>query len=154
MSEALIRAQVKTTLEAVTGIGAVHDYERYPRSLADFFLAMTSGSPALVNGWVIHRQSTASFRVTLGVNGQIERAHDYKIAGFYQLDDSTGSEKDFQALLEAVFTAFKGDWMAGTAWRADLLQVESVTVTSVDEMGADLYHIAECSLMVYERISL
>jgi hypothetical protein len=43
--------------------------------------------------------------------------------------------------------------MAGTAWRSDLLQVESVTVTSVDEMGADLYHIAECSLIVYERIS-
>ena len=58
-----------------------------------------------------------------------------------------------QALLEAVFAAFTGDWYAAAAWRADLLQVESVTVTSVDEMGADLYHIAECSLTVYERIS-
>lgn len=152
MSESAIRAQIKTTLEAVTGIGSVHDYERYPRSLADFFLAMTSGSPALVNGWVIHRQSTESSRATLGVNGQIERIHTFKIVGFYQLDDATGSEKDFQALLEEVYEAFKGDWMAGAAWRADLLQIENVTVTSVDEMGADLYHIGESSLAVYERV--
>jgi hypothetical protein len=136
----------------VSGIGAVHDYERYPRSLGDFFLAMTSGSPSLVNGWVIHRESTRASRATMGASGQVERVHNYRITGFYELSDATGSEKDFQALLEAVFTAFKGDWMAGTAWRADLLQIDSVTVTSVDEMGADLYHIGECSLVVYERI--
>lgn len=154
MSEAAIRAQVKTTLEAVTGIGAVHEYERYPRSLADFFLAMTGGSPEKVNGWVIHRQSTESSRATLGVGGQIERIHTFKIVGFYELDDAAGSEKDFQTLLDAVFTAFQGDWFSTAAWRSDLLQVESITVTSVDELGADLYHIAECSLIVYERISL
>jgi hypothetical protein len=154
MSEAAIRAQIKTVLEAVSGIGAVHDYERYPRSLGDFFLAMTSGSPSKVNGWVIHRESTRSSRVTLGVNGQIERVHVFKITGFYQLDDADGSEKDFQALLDAVFDEFKEDsGLGGTAFRSDLLQVENVTVTSVDEMGADLYHIAECSLSVYERIS-
>jgi len=153
MSESGIRAQIKSTLEAVPGIGAVHDYERYPRSLGDFFLAMTSGSPSRVNGWVIHRASASAERVTLGRGGQIERAHGFRITGFYQLDDADGSEKDFQALLEAVFAAFTGDWYATAAWRADLLQVESVTVTSVDEMGADLYHIAECSLMVYERTS-
>lgn len=153
MSESGIRAQIKSTLEAVSGIGAVHDYERYPRSLADFFLAMTSGSPAQVNGWVIHRESTRAERATLGAGGQIERVHAYKITGFYVLDDAAGSEKDFQALLEAVFTAFTGDWYSTAAWRSDLLQIESVTVTNVDEMGADLYHIGECSLTVYERVS-
>ncbi len=153
MSESGIRAQIKSTLEAVTGFGAVHDYERYPRSLADFFVAMTSGSPAQVNGWVIHREATRSERATIGVSGQVERAHSYRITGFYALDDADGSEKDFQALLEAIFTAFRGEWLASAAWRSDLLQVESVTVTSVDEMGADLYHIAECSLIVYERVS-
>lgn len=153
MSESGIRAQIKSTLEAVSGIGAVHDYERYPRSLADFFLAMTSGSPAQVNGWVIHRESARAERATMGRGGQIERAHGFRITGFYQLDDAAGSEKDFQALLEAVFTAFKGDWVGTAAWRSDLLQIESVTITSVEETGADLYHIAECSLIVYERIS-
>lgn len=153
MSESGIRAQIKSTLEAVPGIGAVHDYERYPRSLGDFFLAMTSGSPSRVNGWVIHRASASAERVTLGRGGQIERGHGFRITGFYQLDDADGSEKDFQALLEAVFEAFKGDWYAAAAWRADLLQIESVTVTAVEETGADLYHIAECSLAVYERVS-
>ena len=153
MSEAGIRAQIKSTLEAVSGIGAVHDYERYPRSLADFFLAMTGGSPSQVNGWVIHRESTRAERATIGRGGQIERVHVFRITAFYALDDADGSEKDFQALLEAVFTAFQGDWLGAAAWRADLLQIESVTVTSVEEMGADLYHIAECSLIVYERIS-
>ncbi len=153
MSEAGIRAEIKSTLEAVSGIGAVHDYERYPRSLADFFLAMTSGSPAQVNGWVIHRESTPAERVTMGRGGQIERRYFFKITGFYALDDAAGSEKDFQALLEAVFWAFAGDWYGTAAWRADLLQIESVTVTAVEETGADLYHIAECSLAVYERVS-
>ncbi len=153
MSEAGIRAQIKSTLEAVSGVGAVHDYERYPRSLADFFLAMTGGSPAQVNGWVVHRESARAERATMGRGGQIERAHVFKLTGFYALDDGAGSEKDFQALIEAVFEAFKGDWYGTAAWRADLLQIESVTVTAVEETGADLYHIAECSLAVYERVS-
>jgi len=152
MSEALIRAQIQTTLQGVSGVGAVHDYERYPRSLADFFTSMKSGNK--VNGWVIHRESTQSTRITLGVNGQIERAHKFKIAGFYELDDSAGSEKTFQGLLDAIFEAFKADsGLSGTAFRSDLLQIDSVTVTTVDELGADLYHIGEASLVVYERVS-
>ena len=92
MSEAGIRAEIKSTLEAVSGIGAVHDYERYPRSLADFFLAMTAGSPAQVNGWVIHRESARAERATMGRGGQIERVHAFRITGFYQLDDADGSK--------------------------------------------------------------
>jgi hypothetical protein len=153
MSEALINAQIKSVLEAVTGIGPVHAYERYPRSLADYF-AMMKDDAGKVNGWVIHRESTISSRITLGIKGLIERIHTYRISGIVELDDAAASETALQALLEEIFTAFKaaGD-LAGTCQRTDLLNIDAVNMSDLGELGADLYHIVGMTLTVYERVT-
>jgi hypothetical protein len=150
MSEAAVRAQIKTILEGVTGIGPVHDYERYPRSYADLFDLMrdTGGK---VNGWMISRESTGSHKVTMGIKGQIERVHTFRIGGLYELDDANGSEKVLQAILDTIFDAFrKNDTLNGTVRETDLLEIQSV---DVDAFGDDMYHIAECRLVAYERVS-
>jgi hypothetical protein len=150
MSESAIRAQIKTILEGVTGIGPVHDYERYPRSFADLFEFMRDDE-GKVNGWMISRASTDSHKVTMGIKGQIERVHTYRIGGLYELDDANGSEKALQALLDDIYDAFRGnDTLNGTVRETDLLEIQSV---DVDAFGDDMFHIAECRLVAYERVS-
>lgn len=144
MSEALIRAQGKTILESVSGIGVVHTYERYSRSIAEFLYLMTSGGK--VNGWMIHRASTDSKREVYPL---IERYHEFKITGLYELDDANVSEVTFQAILDAIFEAFKSNnTLNGTA-----LDSEPVSIDSVDteEYGNRLFHTAELTLVVRER---
>jgi hypothetical protein len=155
MSEALIRAQIKTILEAASGIGVVHDYERYARSLGDYFALMTKTGQTTVNGWIIHRERTESHPATLGINGQIERVHTYRIAGLYEMDDANGSEKTFQGILDAIFEAFRANpTLSGTALRHDQLQIDEVTVCLEDEYGGSLYHVADCTLNVTERVNV
>lgn len=151
MSEALIRAQIKTILQAVTGIGAVHDYERYSRSIITEFRSLMTAS-GIVNGWVIHRESSSAEQVIMGPKGQIERVHTFRIAGIYALDDANGSEKTFQAILDAIFAAFKSNGtLNGTAISHRQMQIDSVTVT---KLGDDLYHTAELTLEVMERTAI
>jgi len=153
MSEALIRAQIKTILSAVSGIGAVHDYERYARSITDFRNLMSAAG--IVNGWVIHRESTSAVQVTMGPKGQIERNHVFRISGVYALDDAGGSEKTFQGILDAVFEAFKvNGTLNSTASSHKQIQIESVTVTKESEFGDDIYHTADLTLEVMERTAI
>jgi hypothetical protein len=155
MSEALIRAQIETILETVPGIGVVYDYERYARSLGDYFKLMTPVGQDAVNGWVIHREETKSRQVTMGLLGQIERVHSYRIAGLYDMDDAAGSEKVFQAILDGIFTAFKANGtLNGTATSHDQIQIDEVTVCLEDEFGSSLYHVADCTLTVTERVDI
>jgi hypothetical protein len=144
MSEALIRAQIKTDLEAVSGIGVVHGRERFSRSIAEYFSIMTSS--AKINGWVIHRQSTGAKDYPIG---HIEREYKYAIHGLYEIDDLADSETAVQALVEAIFTKFAGDRkLGGTAQSSELLQVDSI---DTDELGGRLFHIVDLSIVVTER---
>ncbi len=155
MSEALIRAQIKVELEKVSGIGVVHDYERYARSITDFRNLMTKTGTTTVNGWVIHRESTSAEQVIMGPKGQIERVHIYRIAGVYALDDAAGSEKTFQGILDAIFSQFKSNGtLNGTAISHKQIQIDSVTVTKESEFGDDIYHTAELTLEVMERTAI
>ncbi|OPY15245.1 MAG: hypothetical protein A4E66_00164 [Syntrophus sp. PtaB.Bin001] len=155
MSEALIRAQIKAILEAVTGIGVVHDYKRYARSIADFRKIMTPTGGTGVNGWVVSRQKTASRQATMGPKGQIERTHIFSISGIYALDDAAGSETTFQETIDAIFEAFKANGtLNGTAISHQQIQVEDVDVTPESELGDDLYHTADLTLEVLERTAV
>ena len=153
MSEALIRAQIKAIMETVPGIGVVHDYERYARSLADYFVLMTQDGT--INGWSIHREETKSRQITMGLNGQIERVHTYRLAGLREMDDAAGSEKIFQAVIDGIFGAFKANHtLNGTAESHDLIQIDEVTVCIEDEYAGTLYHVADCTLVVTERVDI
>jgi hypothetical protein len=144
MSEALIRAEIKTILEAVSGIGVVHAYERYSRSLAEFFSLMTSGGK--VNGWMIHRVSTDSRRETYPM---IWRYHEFKIMAIYELDDVNASEVTFQAILDAIFEAFKSkNTLNGTALDSEPVSIDSV---ETEEYGNRLFHTAVLTLTACER---
>jgi len=154
MSEYLIRAQIKAIMESVSGIGVVHDYMRYPRSLADLLDLMTVTPGTTVNGWTIHRASTPASPLTMGPSGLIERSHKFEISGLHELNDASASEITFQAICDAIFEAFKTKpTLNGTAIRHDHIQIESVSINDAREFGKDAYHTAELSLVVYERVT-
>ena len=144
MSEATVRAQIKATLEAVDGIGAVHDYLRHTRSVAKFLELMRAGG--IVNGCMIHRSKTPTERDTMPT---LRRSHHFWISFIYEMDDAAGTEKTFQALLEAVYAAFKSDITIG----GTCINSEPHSIEDVDEMeiGQTLYHTADCLLVCHER---
>jgi hypothetical protein len=136
---------VKTILAAVSGIGVVHDYERYAVEASALKALFVTGGR--LHGWTITRERTPSVYRT---NVQTERRHRFIIRGYYALDDSAASEKTFQDLVEAVEAAFRtNDTLNGTAEVAGPLQVERVGPVL---FAGVLCHYVELSLEAQELV--
>lgn len=99
-----IRTQIKTILESVTGIGVVHDYERWTndwKKTLEFFKPENQDN---FNGWMVTRTATEERAKVFGKN---IASHNFLIRGIYTLDDAAASEKIFQDLIEGIRTAFR-----------------------------------------------
>ena len=105
MSMPAIRTQIKTILEGVTGIGVVHDYERWAKDWSQFLTFFKSGS--VINGWTVTRTRTEE-RALCG--NQNEQVHVFVIRGYYAVDDSAATEKTFQDLIETIRTTFRTNY--------------------------------------------
>lgn len=163
MSEATIRAAIKAKLAAVSGIGVVHDYERWSRSWTRFLdLMRPSSSSRDVNGWMISRKQSPERVATPGSALGSGRTHDrtyfFEISGIYQLDDDNGSEITFQALIEAICTAFRADLTLGGVCQSTLggdggigIQVREVDIDDFD--NDTIYHTCTLDLTANERIA-
>ena len=151
MSEATIRGQIKIILQGVSGIGVVHTRRRYSRSRAVFKELMSSGGK--VNGCMVYRQATPAERFDVP---NITRTHHFKIVYLYELDDESASEDTFQALLDAIFEAFKSNYtLNGTAMNSGPIQIENVDTDIIEsekeQVPGTLVHMAELSLIAEER---
>lgn len=101
-----IRAAIKATMESVSGIVNVHDYERFASRDNEFRQLFYDAPNDLINGWWFDRIRTAELDSDIG---EVRRIHTWQILGFRSLDDSTGSAKTFQAKVEELATAFRAD---------------------------------------------
>lgn len=91
---------IKTQLEAVSGIGLVHDYDRIVNESFDLLKSLyTDPATGKINGWTITRTSTEE---NIYDSANNERIYNLVIKGFYQHEDAIASEKDFQNLIEAI----------------------------------------------------
>jgi hypothetical protein len=106
MSDTVIRANLKTTVESVSNIGNVYDYLRWTALYDDFLVKVkdTIGGTDLLRLWMI---TSAGFDQAENRGDDIEsiaipRTHHYRIFGYGQVDDANGSEKTFYTLTEAV----------------------------------------------------
>ena len=147
MSEATIRAQIKSTVEGVSGIGVVHDYVRWASTWQQFLtLYKKSGK---INGCSISRVATPAH---ITARRKQERRFAYKLRFYYGLKDSAASEKIFQALIESVVTALSADSdVGGLTYRTDPVQVDIVDARM---FGDVLCHYGELTLVVYETTDL
>ena len=104
MSLSLIRAEIKSILEGVSGMGNVYDYLRHSsnvNNMLEFFKSKANK----YHVWSITRTAVSDHALTQAQN--YIRTHNFEITGFYGLNDSTESEKTFQDLIEAVLDALR-----------------------------------------------
>ena len=121
MSLDTIRAAIKAKLSGVTGIGRVHDYERFAKDAAQFLALYKDGADGRIRGWWFDRVGTReidSGTVT------VRRVHTWRITGYLGLDDADATAKSLQDLAESIGAAFRADRTQG----GTVLDIRDMTV--------------------------
>jgi hypothetical protein len=97
MSYATIRAQIKTTLDAVTNVGQTHDYMRWAIDESAFIdIAKTTiSSVEQVRVWFIDYGGFTSEDPWLSRSTKSLRVHSFMLHGYMGLDDSAETAKTF-----------------------------------------------------------
>jgi hypothetical protein len=106
MSLSAIRAEIKSKLESVTGIGQVQDYRRHTIDWNEIATLFKSGSK--INGWIIDWTSAPQTKEASG-SIILNRRHTFRVWGLYSLKDNVASAKTFDDLVEAILNEFSKD---------------------------------------------
>jgi hypothetical protein len=146
MSLDTVRAQVKTIIEAVSGIGEVHDYERYSKAWATYKDFFKSG--AHINFVQILRPSF--IRTVEGSDATERVTHNFLLKGGYSLKDEDASEKVCQNLVEAICQTFRDKPKLQDT--AEVVQYPIVGRIFNGMFGNVLCHIYEIEVSIRERI--
>lgn len=144
MSESAIRTGIKGALAGITGVGRVHDYERWTADSAQFLALFQDAASKKIFGWEITRtgakveKPTQKFKVT----------HAYVLKGYYAVSDAAKSEKLFNAVIEAIVSKFISNHLAGTQG----ICLPQVGIIEFRMFGNVLCHYAEIRLDVAEIV--
>jgi len=106
-----IRTAIANLLKGATGIGQVHEYERYAKRMADF-VKFYQGPDATINGWNIRRVSEAR---TSNAIGRINVTTNWRISGYVAINDELQSELKFDDIIDKICQAFATDETLGGA---------------------------------------
>lgn len=107
MSLTAIREQIKTILSGVSGIGVVHDYERFSndwKKYLSLFTVEDDNGEKRINGCTFTRVATPEKWLT---NVEYLRVYEFDFHGIYSLKDSDATELVFQSTIENVCDAFR-----------------------------------------------
>lgn len=154
MSLATVRTEIATIISDVTGIGKVHEYERYTHDRNQYTKLFTKNDK--INVWQIERPTFSRYvHGSAGATSGVERViHDFLIRGFYGLSDELKSEKTFQDLVEGVCQAFrdKPD-LNGVAEMIKISPETPITGRITKEyLGEALCHTVEINISIQERV--
>jgi hypothetical protein len=151
-----IVADIKGKLEAIEGIGLVHDYERQSKTLQEFIMLFSrevGAGQKQILGWEITRTSVAEYQA-----GAVLCPNLMVVKGYMGLSDATGSSKVFQGLVNKVRDAFRkadaADPTAPFLYQNQASNLSPVQVPVINDrmFGAYLCHCAEIHIHVQERI--
>ena len=151
MGFATFRDEVKTTLEAVDGIGQVYDHMRLLTHWEKF--KQDAVKDGRVNIWEITRLTMEEELETPqnqgGVEGCFQDKHLIGIIGHFSVDDKKESEKTFQDLIDAIVEAFRvNNTLGGTVLIPQQPQVPGIG----HEMFASvLCHAVQITFLAIER---
>ncbi len=152
MSLDTIRSAIVAKLEAVSGIGLVHGYERYARKQSDFRAFYEDGDKVL--GWFIRRRAT---RETEETNLRNTVVHTWDIRGYMSLQDAEATELAFDLLIESVRAAFRDDITIGGA--VDTTVIDGKVGLQLEDSGPVMFsgilcHGARLSLMTENGVDI
>jgi hypothetical protein len=155
-----IREQIKTVLSGVSGIGTVHDYDRFNNDWSKF-LTLFKDADGKINGVMFSRSACPKYQAT---QGEYEKAHIFTLRVFKGLNDADATGIEFDNHLEDIMEAFdpsdmetlndtcrtiNPDWgpMAGAMG----MQLDIVDIRM---FGNVLSHYAELRLCAVEEVTL
>ena len=158
MGLADIREQIKAVLSGVSGIGAVHDYERWAIDWQKF-LNVVKDENDRINAWMFALAKTQKIQRT---HGQYERAYIFRFRGIMGLKDADATGIVFENLVLSVENEFDSyetlndtcmtinpDWgdMAGMlGYQTDIIEPR--------QFGNVLCHVSEGRLCAIEFIDI
>lgn len=148
MSYSTILAQVKSTLEGVSGVANVNDYIRYSSDLSVMKSLFVSNS--VFHTWFITRTSAPS---EASLDAQVFRRHNFELLGFYEVDDSLESEKTFQALCDTIMNTFDDDANLTLSGTCDQTQAAQLLEFSQVMFSDVLCHHARILLLCDEEVT-
>ena len=124
MSLATVRAAIVAKLTAISGIGRVHNYERFATTNSAF--AELYASAGKILGWHVRRVSDETRFLSFGLR---EVATNWEILGYASLSDADATEIALDTLVESIRAAFLAD---------DTLGGAVVTITTPNAAGVQL----------------
>lgn len=130
-------------------VGAVYDYERWTADWSKFLTLFKDSVSGKINGWTITREKSAEIFI---VGSGSERRHTFVIRGYMGLQDSIGSEKTFQDLIEAICDIFR----PYTTLNGKVDQVEAPLQVDLVEprmVGGTLCHYCELRQVAQETLT-
>lgn len=107
---AQIREAIRVKLAGLSGIGKVHDYERFAADETAFQALYYDTASGRIKGWNFYREATPESDLN---NGEVRRIHAWRITGVMGLDDADATGKLFDDLVDLIATAFRTDRTLG-----------------------------------------
>ena len=163
MSESSVRGYLKAVLDAVTAVGQVHDYERWALNWSDVlnrYKTTISGSD-VIRGWTITCAGwEAEYLDYPDDDGNYieSRRYQYKIRGYFGLNDGDASEKTAIGIVEDVCEALNSNATLHAVENATdlwgLVPAARVDMFEVRVFAGVLCHYAEITQMADEAVAI
>lgn len=158
MSTSAIAVGIKTTLESVSTVGVVYDYQPVPKNDWSTFVnqfSVTDGGVRRINAWTIQYTGEQREKVGIGLGSTLaERAINFVIRGHYSWHDNT-SDVAFRDLVEDVADALDAaESLQGTAIRSRLVEVILPGDASPIMLGDVMCHYVEIRLQAIAQVTL
>lgn len=141
-----VRDSIKAQVAGISGIGQVHDYERYSADWSSYFTLF--GGTNQILGWWITWDGIPESGVDGERMGSVAETYRYTVHGIMGLKDSTASEETFDDLIEAVVAKLRNQRDYGSANVIDYSTRVSVPVIETRQYGSVLAHYTEIRVEV------
>ena len=154
MSEATVRASIKTLIEAVDNVGMVYDREPFTNSWANFveqFKCNVLGREQ-IRAFTISCETIPRERLTVASarNSHNQGRLTYKIRGYCGFNYECDTENEFLGVVIAVLDKLDTGIVTGNAYNAPVAQLDSYVPRTFDGI---LCHYAEITQEVIEVIT-
>lgn len=111
MSLAGVRARIKGIVDGVAGVGRTHSYFRVVASDAE--IASKLKASGKLHVWMVSLSDQNPYHTKRHPANHEQGTYQYKVYGYYAVDDAAASEEVFSDLVEAVIAAFRADKTLG-----------------------------------------
>jgi hypothetical protein len=147
MSESAVRQKVFEIISAVPNVGKVYNYERWAVDWNKFINLFKDTASSRILGWEICRGGMQSQKIDVI---EESRTHGFKAKGYMAVNDAQASDIEFNAIIEAICNAFKGNHTLG----GTCLDAGPVAVPIIEPrmFGSVLCHYAELNIPVNEIV--